>query len=122
MSFTLRLRPVLWIAFFTALVAIVYLTLRPGNHGTLFMWSDKIQHAGAYVMLSFLAGLASRQWRQAALMAAGLAAMGYGLELIQPYFGRSYDLLDEAANITGCLAGFIASQTIKQIIKQVTRI
>ncbi len=98
----------LWGLFGIAAVVVAYYSLRPGSSGFAFLWSDKIQHATAYVTLSGLATLASRTQRQALQIAAGLAVMGFIFECIQPSVGRSFDLLDEAANIVGCVAGVAA--------------
>lgn len=105
-------RRVVWLLFCAAGAVVLYLTLRPGNSGTTFLWSDKLQHASAYGTLSGLAALGASSRRQAVLFAALLAVTGYGLELIQPFVGRSYDLLDEAANIVGCIAGLFAARLL----------
>ncbi|MCC6920536.1 MAG: hypothetical protein IT548_15170 [Alphaproteobacteria bacterium] len=98
----------LWGLFGVAAVVVTYYSLRPGNSGFTFLWSDKIQHASAYATLSGLATLAARTQRQAIQVAIGLAVLGFVFECIQPSVGRSFDLLDEAANIAGCAIGTFA--------------
>lgn len=101
-----------WLLFCVASVVVVFFTLRPGNSGTTFLWSDKFQHMAAYGTLSALATLGSSGRRQAIVFAMLLAATGYVMELIQPYVGRSYDLLDETANIAGCIVGFVVGRLL----------
>lgn len=122
MRWTLRsawFRGFVWCAFGIAAAAVLYFTLKPGPGGGPFMWWDKAQHFSAYLTLSFLAGLAAKDWRRAALFAVGLAIAAYGLEIAQYYVGRSYDLYDEAANALGCLTGFAASQIFRGVFGRV---
>ena len=112
-------RTLAWTGFAVAATVVLYFTLKPGPGGGPFMWWDKAQHFSAYFALAFLAGLAARNWKQAALFALGLAVAGYGLEIAQYYVGRSYDLYDEAANALGCVAGFGASQIIRGLVGRV---
>jgi VanZ family protein len=104
-----------WCGFAVAAAGVLYFTLKPGPGGGPFQWWDKAQHFSAYLTLAFLAGLAAKDWRQAALFAVGLAVAGYALEIVQSYVGRSYDLFDEAANALGCAAGFAASRLARGI-------
>lgn len=106
------MRYVLWGLFAIAAGVVLYYSLIPGPGGGPFTWWDKFQHFAAYAVLSTLAGLAARSWREALLFAVLLASAGYVIEIAQLYVGRSYDLDDEAANALGCLAGFIASRVI----------
>ncbi|MFT3810602.1 MAG: VanZ family protein [Micropepsaceae bacterium] len=106
------MRYLLWLLFAVAAGIVVYFTLQPGPSGTVFTWWDKLQHFGAYGTLSLLAGLTTRAWRRALLYAALLALAGYGLEILQIYVGRSYDLADALANTLGALGGFLASRAL----------
>lgn len=105
-------RGLVWLAFLIAAGAVLYFTLRPGGSAPAFMWWDKVQHFTAYGALAFLAGLGSPGWRRALGWAVALAVAGFGLEIVQSYVGRSYDLYDQAANMLGCAAGFLASRLI----------
>jgi VanZ family protein len=105
-------RPLVWLLFCAAACVVLYYTFRPGPGGTMFMWRDKFQHLGAYGTLSFLATLGAGGRRQAILIVASLALAGYVMELLQPLVGRSYDLLDEAANIAGCIVGFTLARLL----------
>jgi VanZ family protein len=107
-----RMRNLAGIAFLITAGVVLFYTLRPGESGIMFLWRDKFQHMAAYSALSFLAGLYARSWRQAAMFAVGLVAVGYGLEIAQTFVGRSYDLLDAAANAAGCLIGFTLSRIL----------
>lgn len=102
-------------AFVPAALVVLYFTLRPGQPGVMFMWSDKVQHCAAYAGLAFLAGLAALSGRQALVFAVLLAVAGYGLEWVQMLVGRSYDLLDALANIAGCAIGFALSLAVRRI-------
>lgn len=108
-------RTLAWAAFALAACVVVYFTLRPGPGGTVFMWRDKVQHFGAYATLAFLATLAATDLRRAVLIAVLLAVLGYALEVLQTYVGRSYDLFDAAANALGCLAGVSIGALIRRI-------
>ncbi len=105
----MRFRTLIWTAFAVTAAAVVYLTLRPGGTAPGFYMADKIQHAAAYATLAFLAGLGARSPASAAWWALGLAGAGYGLEIVQSFTGRSYDLYDAAANAAGCALGLIAA-------------
>jgi VanZ family protein len=115
MKASLVFRTMIWALFGIAAAAVVYYTLRPGPSGTSFIWRDKLQHMSAYGTLAFLATLGARRRNQAILFAALLALAGYALEWIQPLVGRSYDLLDEAANITGCILGFALARLLVRL-------
>lgn len=99
-------------AFAVAAAGVLYLTVKPGPGGGPFELWDKAQHFSAYVVLAFLAGLAAPDWRRAALYAVLLAFAGYGLEWVQFYVGRSYDLYDALANALGCLTGFTLNASL----------
>lgn len=105
-------RRAVWLLFCIAAVVVIYFTLRPGPSGTSFMWRDKLQHMSAYGTLSALATLGASSRRQAVLFAMLLAGAGYVFELIQPFVGRSYDVLDETANIVGCIVGLIVGSLL----------
>ncbi len=106
------MRYVLWTLFAVAAGAVLYYSLLPGPGGGPFTWWDKLQHFAAYFVLSTLACLNARSWRQALAFAIGLIVIGYLIEIAQLYVGRSYDLYDETANALGCLAGFTLSRLV----------
>lgn len=110
------MRIALWTLFAVTAGVVVYFTLRPGPSGDIFTWWDKLQHFAAYGALAGLAGLTTRSWRRALLYAALLTLAGYGLEIVQTWVGRSYDLADAAANAIGCLAGFAGSRLVLAMI------
>ncbi|ALC16684.1 phosphoesterase PA-phosphatase [Desulfuromonas soudanensis] len=104
------LATVLW------MVAIAWLSLVPAppDLGGVFGW-DKLQHAVAYAVLTFLTGRVFsaisprplRAWGGALLFAITL---GFGLEVAQELFtiGRRGDPADILANSLGALAGCVS--------------
>ena len=99
------------VLFILCLIIVVGGCLLPGNSPVLnaidkLPLTDKEIHCGAYCVLSFLAVLGHRNLRTAILFALGLAVIGAGVELVQNFVpGRSPELLDEVANVTGILLG-----------------
>ena len=68
---------------------------------------DKVEHATSYfVLMIWFAGLHTR--RGYALIAIGLVALGFGLELVQGQLGyRTFDWLDLWADIAGVAVGWV---------------
>ncbi len=97
--------------FVVCLIIFVGGCLIPGNSPVLTVidklpLTDKEIHCGGYCVLSFLAVFGHRNLRTAILYAVGLAVVGAAVEVIQNFVpGRSPELLDEVANVTGILLG-----------------
>lgn len=106
-------------------VWIVYLSLLPGGAGILVLFGiphfDKIAHWGAYAVWSFLLLLAAylnlgysraRMW----WMVLVLAGIGCFLEFGQYYMheGRSFEVLDMAANGLGAVSGTLGIKIFKK--------
>lgn len=75
--------------------------------------ADLVAHAVLYGTLTFLiASLLRPGARRLAAAAGGAFAFGLVLECIQPFTGRTFDLLDLAANATGALLGAAAAAVL----------
>ncbi|HLJ46980.1 MAG TPA: VanZ family protein [Bryobacteraceae bacterium] len=102
--------------FVVCLIVVVGGCLLPGSSPVLnaidkLPLTDKEMHFGAYFVLSFLASFGHRNLRTAILYAIGLAVVGAAVELIQNFVpGRSPELLDEVANVTGILFGSLVGR------------
>lgn len=85
----------------TALLAVLiaYLTLSAGDLGTLAPGSDKLHHALAFAALAFPIAALQPRWTLPAMLV--FAAFGGAIELIQPYVGRSRDVMDWLADVIG---------------------
>lgn len=103
-----------WIRFlfWFAVAAILYFTLRPVT--VIVPGSDKTQHAISFGMLMLLAAFAYPRARLSSLV-IGLSALGAGIELIQPFFGRSDDVLDWVADTVGVLIALLLVLAVRQV-------
>jgi VanZ family protein len=77
--------------------------------------SDKTLHLTAYALLAFLlactlAGRRPLTLATAAIVLAIIAVYGATDELTQPFFGRSAELSDWAADMTGAMLGLLAAR------------
>lgn len=88
--------------FWLAVAATLYFTLRPII--VVSTVSDKTQHFVTFAVLTAWAAIA---YPRARLIPLGLALSGLGgmIELLQPFAGRSDDLLDWIADTIGVLIG-----------------
>lgn len=85
-------------------MAVMVLSLLPAESMPALDVSDKLEHAAAYAFLAFTGSLALR--RPHRWLAVGLAVLGICLEMAQTLVpGRSFELLDAAANATGAILG-----------------
>ncbi|WP_232702895.1 hypothetical protein [Halobacterium wangiae] len=94
----------------TVALAVVAASLVPASAasgGSLPGGADKLLHAVGYAALSFSVAVALRARTGRALAAVVLvvAALGAGVEVVQPTVGRTASLLDAAANLGGATAG-----------------
>jgi VanZ family protein len=77
---------------------------------------DKLEHFTAYFGLAGIATVALGRLRHAVWAAAGLAAFGGILEIVQSFVGRDAEWGDEFANIIGACAGLLAGwQTVRVV-------
>ena len=104
-----RLKPVFVVTYVGYLACIVWLSLIPSPPRLpgLFAW-DKLQHSGAYAILTLLGGLALGYGRRKAwLVSAAVAVVAGGImEILQGTctLNRNADWLDLAADTVGAVA------------------
>jgi len=111
-----RLRALCRAGFALCVVAVVVLSLLPGDGlPRLGPW-DKLAHMTAYSAIALL-GLLGFPARAAALpLLAGVAALGGAIELGQDYVpGRSADIVDFWVNCLGVLAGALLARAAGRV-------
>lgn len=88
-------------------VAVIVLSLMPGQEVPLGNISDKYRHAAAYAVLAVLLSVSFLGPRLKPTLLAFLLVAGFGfvIEFIQPSFNRTFDLYDELANSIGAAIG-----------------
>ncbi|GAB4299755.1 MAG: hypothetical protein Fur0034_11730 [Desulfuromonadia bacterium] len=85
---------------------------------TSFVGFDKLEHAGAYALLAFLAVLAFEPvlagWRSVVLVIVILSVNGAILECLQKVMcqGRSFEVADMAANTVGTAVGAVVARRV----------
>jgi VanZ family protein len=102
--------PKLWSSLAWLMTASVVVgSLVPGSVVASFDIADKLQHAGAYLVLMVcFAGIYRRDLYPA--IAVVLVALGVGLDALQLLTAtRSFDWYDVAANCAGVTAGLVLS-------------
>jgi VanZ family protein len=103
-----RLRPLFAVAYAVCLAGIVWLSLAPSppRLPDLFAW-DKLQHAGAYAVLTFLGGVAFGHDRRTGWWCSAVIAVAVGaiMEILQGTWtvNRAADWLDLAADAFGAV-------------------
>ena len=106
------------LAFWLAVSITLYLTLRPI---TLHVpASDKAQHLLTFAALMLIAASA---YPRARLVPLGLALSGFGglIELVQPKFQRSGELLDWVADSVGILLALLGIWVARRYLASATR-
>lgn len=94
------------VAFFAALLALTWALLTPeppGPDAAPFPHADKLQHAIAFALVGLLAARAYEDRPRWGVFAA-LVFYGACIEVAQREVGRTFDLLDLAADGLGALA------------------
>lgn len=109
-------RPRLWLALGAVLLVVVVAgSLLPARElpPVPFDGFDKVQHLLGYALLSTYAVNLFARMRLQALCAAGLVAMGVGLEFAQAALtaSRQADPADALFNTLGVLAGLVLAAT-----------
>ena len=103
-------RPRLWLGLWLGMIAgvvVVSLIPPPPLPAVAFNGIDKVEHVLGYFALSAMGSALFVRMRTRARIAAGLVALGIGLEIAQGQFTamRQPELLDAAANTVGVLLG-----------------
>ena len=109
-------RPGLWLWLWALMVMVVIAgSLLPAGElpPVPFAGFDKFQHFFGYAVLSAYATMLFARLRAQALAAAGLFALGIGLEVAQGMLttSRQADIADAMVNALGVLAGLTISAT-----------
>ena len=109
-------RPALWLAAWAVMIAAVAAgSLLPAGElpPVPFNGFDKVQHLLGYFVLSAYAVMLFARLRTQALCAAGLVALGIGLEVAQAALtvSREADPADALFNAMGVLAGLAIAAT-----------
>lgn len=109
-------RPRLWLGVWALMVAAVIVgSLMPARElpPVPFDGFDKFEHFFGYTMLSAYATMLFARPRPQALAAAGLFALGIGLEVAQAMLtaSRQADVADAMVNALGVLAGLAVTAT-----------
>lgn len=107
-------RPRVWLGLWAAMiVAVIVGSLLPARElpPMPFDGFDKLEHLFGYAVLSAYAGMLFLRMRAQAMAAAGLVALGIGLELAQAALtvSRQADLADAMVNTVGVLAGLTSA-------------
>lgn len=99
-----------WLAMI-ALVIVVSLIPPPPMPAVAFDGIDKVEHVLGYFALSAMATALFAGMRRRARIAAGLVALGIGLEIAQGQLTvtRMPDVLDAVANTVGVVLGLFAA-------------
>jgi VanZ family protein len=102
------------VAFWVALVGVVALALLPGNDTPAFPWSDKVNHFGAFAVLTGLARFAYPGRRGWTILAAMLG-VGVGIELLQalPVIGRDAEIGDVVADLSGAFTVLVLHRLMR---------
>ena len=109
--------PVKQLQFYSLLAAATYLSLTPQPHPAMALVSDKLIHAAGYCGLMISAHIAHAPNSRRLEKIIWLLAYSVLIEVIQHFVpGRSFSLLDMAANLAGLLLGtkavFLACRAI----------
>jgi len=109
-----------------ALSALIgWISLLPPSAGeSLYPFSDKIGHGLAYCALGAVSAIVfshsirntDRYWRRiAAAVLVYVLVLGFTIELLQPSFGRTFDMFDALADAIGGIIGFSAYRIYSMI-------
>jgi VanZ family protein len=109
-------RPWLWLAIWLAMLgAVIGTSLMSADDlpPTPFDGFDKVEHFLAYLLLSAYAVMLFPERRAQALAAAGVIALGIGLEFAQGALtaSRQADSADALANALGAVCGLMLAPT-----------
>jgi VanZ family protein len=100
----------LWLCGVTVLIVVCLL---PSPDLPNLHVSDKLEHATAFALLAGSAVQLFQRWRALLVVAAGLLALGIGIEFAQGLFTttRAMEAADVAADTTGIVVGLSIALT-----------
>lgn len=104
------------VLFWPALALVVWGELAPHVPNVMPGVSDKLQHFAAYFGLALLAAAALRTRRTLLAAVVALIVLGGALEILQGFTGRDPEILDEAANSLGAVAGAFAGRGLVRLV------
>ncbi len=106
--------PAIALASTAALASLIsYLTLTAITVPAILPQNDKLQHVLAFAALAFPIAALRPRWLVVALPV--FAGFGAVIELIQPYVGRSQDLMDWLADLAGIGIGAVAGLFLNRL-------
>jgi VanZ family protein len=90
-------------------IAICVMSLMPPGDVPLERINDKYRHALAYGLFAVLLGCSflNLRWRTVPMAFVVATLFGVGMEFVQPFFGRTRDVMDAVANATGAAVGCV---------------
>ncbi|MCP3869639.1 MAG: VanZ family protein [Gammaproteobacteria bacterium] len=96
-------------------VVIAILSLMPQQSLDHVSMDDKLQHVSAYLLLGFFAGLSRQSLRTTLGTLVAVTLFGVLLELLQPWFGRFFEVRDLYANALGAVMGSLLAYGLKTL-------
>jgi VanZ family protein len=98
-------------------VVVIVISLLPGDSRpvqalTALPFGDKVHHALSYVVLGFLPVLREKVRPAVALLAAAVV-LGWIIEIVQAYTGRTPDMIDGMADVLGIAVGAFAGWAVR---------
>ncbi|MBU1669185.1 VanZ family protein [bacterium] len=92
------------ILFYSAVLIVLYLAIVPDNISIPSIYADKIKHASAFFVLSFLLNRASSTMQHRLRNMGALFLFGLFIEIVQSFFpNRESSLADLLADAVGIL-------------------
>jgi VanZ family protein len=100
-----------WTAAVLVTVTVVAASLAPASTASgVTSGADKLMHAAGYGAIAFFVAGArnARTLRQLAVVVVAVTLIGAGVEVVQPFVGRTASVLDAFANFVGAWSGALA--------------
>ena len=111
------LKKSLWTVFFLGLSVVIVLSVIPAEAFPNLRLPDIVAHMAAYAVLAVAGGIACRSVRSLFMLAAGLMALGAGLEFAQALLPtRDASSSELLANFVGIALGSTATILINVFI------
>ena len=101
---------------------LLYLSFTPQPPEIPMDQGDKLGHALAYAVLMYWSGQLLPGMRRRMGLAAGLVALGIGIEFVQRWTGwRSFDYYDMLADAVGVALGLVLTAIVPNPLKLLVR-